>query len=353
MLPIASRTAQWLYSPFPILAFVAVASGCSSPTDAGTPREWTIVGGQATVAVAALLPAGVTIEGQEFWFAPTPRSTGVGHGLYYSCPACENLDGQRVLKPGFTRVARLGLRLPDGLVSAGTTSGAAVVTIENHFDFDPIRPAAGVTGSITALFLRSGLSDTLGRLVIDGTTHSLPPGTSFSGFVPLAGGQLSTFDVEFSYISPAGDSVTMSENQWILLRASLDRFRAPSAEFRVSDRPVSATAELDLSELHGLRAEQLDSVKVRVRTESPFALTGATEVMIAAGANVISRSFPHQSAASGDLIIRLDRSELTRLVGGKVMLSIIGPVSTNQPVTVRPATPAAIASTQVSFFGSR
>jgi hypothetical protein len=334
------------------LVLAAAASACGSPTDAKTARHLTIEGGPAMVAGGELVPFNVETLEREFQFNVTPLSSGVVHGLYYSCPDCEAFDGQRVPKPAFSRTARWDVQLPTGVISAVASTSAASVTVQNHFAFDPIRPAAGVTGSITALFISSSGSDTLGRLTIDGTTHSLPPGSSLSMQVPLTG-LLRPFSVQFTYASPAGDSVTMSGDQSISLAAAVNFLRAASMEVRVTGRPITATAALDLTNLEGITPEQLDSAHVLVTMKNTFAVSGPWLITLAATGTNVSRSFPFASGSSNELFIRLDGAEAVRLAGRSVTLSIIGSVTASDPITVTPSTPVTVASTQFTLFATQ
>src|SRR5207247_1891408 len=81
------------------------------------------------------------------------------------CPACVAANGQTVPKPAFTSSGSGSATLPSGITTATLSGDTLFVTIQNGYNFDPIRPGAGNNGFIViavksgAATIRQGLRD--------------------------------------------------------------------------------------------------------------------------------------------------------------------------------------------------
>ena len=131
-----------------VLLSLAVLSGCDVPTSVPLiDVRWVFPIEETSISVAELLPSNVAIAGGDFVLSvdpvPLPQTLG---GL---CGPCAAVDGFTVPKPAFNFVYQSGGTLPADVVSAALVSGSVSLALQNGLGFDPIRPATGVTGTMT------------------------------------------------------------------------------------------------------------------------------------------------------------------------------------------------------------
>src|SRR5207245_5591405 len=105
------------------------------------------------------------------------------------CTLCPALNGQTVPKPAFTGTGSGSASLPSGVSSAALSGDTMTVTIQNGFNFDPIRPASPVTAANAGTFTITATSGstTIGSATLNGTSASIPAGSATTVKVPLSG----------------------------------------------------------------------------------------------------------------------------------------------------------------------
>jgi len=328
-------------------ALTALAAGaCAFPTEAPiVEQRWNVPAKSTEISVAELLPASVGIQGNEFTIAVDAPAV-VTRTLYQDCADCAAGDGTTIAKPTFTAVASSSTNLPSDVASATLTGGAVTVAIRNDYAFDPLRPATGVTGTIT-LRVSNGAT-VLGTATANGVLNSLPTGGTLNLAVPLIGAVQSglpiTVRVEIS--SPAGDPVHMSSTQRIVVTPTVIGVRTGAAAVRVVNRHVATTSEIDLSDVDDAITQRLDSAAIRLSLTNPFAVAGTlTATLEAPGMAPLTRPVAlTANASSSEQVLRYTAEQIRPYFGHKVTLRVQGNVNAGTPVTVTPAQAVAIAS---------
>lgn len=327
-------------------ALSGLAAACAFPTEAPIiEQHWNVPGESTTIGVGEMLPASVSIADGAF-AVTVDAPAAVTRTLYQDCGTCAQNDGQTIPKPAFTAVASSSTTLPADVAGVLLSAGAITVTISNRYAFDPLHPAAGVNGTIT-LRVTNGTT-TLGTTTISGANAVLPSNGTLNVAVGLngsiSGSQPITVNVELD--SPAGDPATMTASQNILVTPAVVGVRATNAAVRVSDRVVSTTSELDLSDIDDAITQRLDSAAIRLAVTNPFEVSGTlTATLEAPGVAPVTRTI--QVAANTEnsaQLLRYTASEITPFFGRAVTLRVSGPVSAASVVAVSPSEVVSIAS---------
>lgn len=331
-----------------ILALAMLASACAIPTESPNwDMTWNLPvpdKGNLSIGVASFLPNGVTAVGSP----PTAFSAAIGSPLPISralgadCTSCVPLNGTSAAKPFFTATppaTTVNFTAGANLTSAPLAAASQIVfTINNGYNFDPIRPQAGSattnTGVLT-LTVNNGAA-TLGVLTILGTASPLPAGTISTFTLPLSGTVTGTqpLSVTMTLTSPAGSPVTINTAQ-VFSVASVPTITVSSATVVIGAQPVNAAP--DTVDMSNLDSAFIKRVRDTTATEgamyltltNPFTVGGAMNVNFSslpgtpAGQAItpISKNVTLTAAANGTTT---NVSTVTFSLSGKELRSILG-----------------------------
>jgi hypothetical protein len=366
-----------------IFALAMLASACAFPTESPNwDMTWNLPvpdNGALSISVNELVPSGITIDS-----AGTPRLPvsftasvaavpSISRTLGAQCPSCPAATAP---KPAFTApvaTTSISLTAASTLTSATLITGSQIViTLQNGFGFDPINPPGGTPGTIT-LGVVNG-STTLGNLVLQGPTSTIPSGQTRTFTIPLSGtiNTSSPINVTMTMDSPAGSlsqPVTMSPGQTFTASA-VPTIKISTATLNLGAENLGGAdpTPLDLSEVDSsvVRRIQDDNenrgtmfltitnpftvaanatITFRSRTGTPAAqsITPITKaISIAAATNGTT---PKVSTVS----IALTGKEL-RSMFGKDLEVLFGGATVPGPLTVTPSLKMSISSRiQVNF----
>jgi hypothetical protein len=235
------------------------------------------------------------------------------------------------------------LSLPESIASATLLRDTLTVTINNDFNFDPLRPSATARGYLV-IRVASG-SAAIGRDSVDGSTTGLPTGGSLTRRIPLSGTVSGADGIQISTTldSPLGDPVRIDETRTISVSGSTGPLYVSSAGVRLSNQAVTSSAtHLDLTDVDKTITDHLESGEVLLDINNPFAVNGTLTVTLATSVTTIVKTAPLVAGASTQRIA-LSGDELRSLFGADVQISISGTVNGSN-VTVTPGQTVSVTS---------
>lgn len=354
-----------------ILALAMLASACAVPTESPNwDMTWNLPvpdKGKLNVGVSSFLPAGVTTIGNPATAfraavgSPAPFNRPLGT----DCPSCTN--GATQPKPAFTSAppaSTAAFTAGTNLTSATLSTGSQVVfTINNGYNFDPIRPQAGSattnTGTLT-LTVNNGAS-TLGILTLSGTQTALPAGTITTFTLPLSGtiNGSQPLSVTMTMTSPAGSSVTIS-TAGVFSLSSAPTINTSSATVSILAQPITAVP--DTVDMSNIDSAIVNRVKDTTGTEgtmfltisNPFTVGGAMKVNFSTAPGepaftTISKNVTLTAAANGTtpnvstVAVDLTGQELRAILGHKLLIGFGGNTGAGS-LTAAPAQKVSVTS---------
>lgn len=314
-----------------------ILAACEYPTSAPQlDTRWIVPTQGTTISVASLLPSGVAIKPDSSAFTVAVAGVTVTRSLAQDCAQCATANGTTVPKPAFTATASSSTSLPAQIASATLASGSLQFTLQNNYNFDPIRPAAGVFGYAVLTVTNNGV--VIGKDSVNGATTAMAPGSTLARTIPLSGTVTGSAPVVVTVTinSPAGDPITMDASRTIVLTATPTNISIATASLNVSNQTISTSTTLDLSGIDSSITRHVTSGSLLLHLVNPWPVTGTLTVTFQpVGAAAITKSI---SLASGttDSAIAFTEVELQQLLGNKVIIAFSGPVSASAPVTVTP-----------------
>lgn len=320
------------------LGIITMIAACEVPTSApGLDTRWIVPTQGATIAVAKLLPASISIVPDSSAFLVTVAPVTVTRALSQDCPACSAANGTRVPKPAFTATASAGSALPVDLASAMLSAGTLTLSLTNNYNFDPLRPSATERGYAVIAIANGSVQ--IGRDSVNGATTPLAPGATLVRAIPLAGTITggSPVTVTVTIRSPAGDSVVMDASRTIIATATPSNVRVASAQIVVANRQISSSSAIDLSGVDASVQQRVDNGALLLTIVNPFNVTGPLTVSFApAGGSLISRTVA-LGLGTTNPSIAFNQAELGQLLGHNVIVTFAGPLNaTGGNVTVSP-----------------
>ena len=261
-----------------VLALTLLAVACDGMTFPNWETEWAVQS-DATVALAAMMPSTVGLDGDAFVVGTSPVAFQAPLGLM--CTTCSTAAGtaRRLPKPAFAFQVTTRIGIPADLDSLELGSGDTLrLTIGHSLPFDPLRPSAepgSPTGRLHVVVASGSL--VLADLVRDGAEGAWPAGDSLRWAVPLADHSVLSGDVAITVglESPAGDSAAAPAPDASLgLTANLGALRVRSVNLRLRDQVVATDVDVDLSGLGSDVLSRADSVAVRIGVANPYAIVG-------------------------------------------------------------------------------
>ena len=313
-----------------VAAALAVVSlgACDFPTELPIFEPRLVVEAErTTLTVGQLLPSSVSIQGANFALS-VGASTPVPRRLDQICPPCAVFSGQTVPKPPFEATITASTTIPADVRTAALVSGNIVVSINNQFSFDPIRPGP-VPGSVRIL-IRNGTT-VVADTTISGASHSIPARTPNTPFTirarpgTLTGSSPITVDLTLN--SPAGDPVPISGSDSFTITATPQNFLISTATVGVTNKTVNAAAvTLDLEDIDEDFVDRVKQGALVLEINNPFGVTGTLNVTFNTP-GIAPKSVVLGSTNPSTQRIEFTGAELRQLLGKSVQMNISGPVS--------------------------
>ncbi|TVR52253.1 MAG: hypothetical protein EA421_14140 [Gemmatimonadales bacterium] len=271
--------------------------GCDLPTEAPVwDTRWVVPAERTSIAVDEFLPDGIDVtEGGES-FRVAPRGTGIHRTLDGLCPSCAPLDGIVAPKPAFSGQGSAALSLPEEIVALELRSGTARVRVVHSFEFDPLRPGGGATGSLRVQLRDGATGRVLGAESVSGADRAFGPGSAgaLDLEVDLEPGPVGPeLEVAFRLDSPAGTPVRLRMAQGLTVEAEVGPLLVDEAELRVSGREVVLEeVNLDVADVDPRVTERIEQGAIELEVTNPFgvSLSGTLRVE-GASSEVVEGSF--------------------------------------------------------------
>lgn len=256
------------------LALAAVA-GCDVPTE---PPElesrWVVPVEETRFSVGELLTEGdVDFNTDSSAFVVTVDPVQIQQTLGDLCALCTPaLDGQTIPKPAFVETVASGLVVPTSVASFALVGGSVEVQVDNGLNFDPIRPSAALTGSVTLEILDSADDDVLGSATLDGAVTSLPASSSVTETIVLAPASVEgDLLLRVSVDSPAGDPIVLDRSLSFAASATASDIQVSEVTVDVSDRNVQLDpVELDSEDLEAEIIDRIQEGSLVLDLVNPF-----------------------------------------------------------------------------------
>jgi hypothetical protein len=260
-----------------------LAAACDVPTSIPNwDMTWDFPASSAKVSVNSFLPNGVTLTPNGAAFQANVATMTITRTLAQDCPACAT--GVSTPKPSYSATTTGGpVTLPAGMTSATLVADTVYVTMVNRYQFDPINPGAGATGTMT-LTVTSGAT-VLGTLNLSGPTNTIPAnGATTTAKIPVSGTVSSTgVSLRVDVTSPQGSTITLtntgSQQFTYTARAGATAqgpITASSASLSLTNQQVRPSPS-DFSFNFG-SADRADSAIVFVTITNPLSVSGTLNV---------------------------------------------------------------------------
>jgi len=267
-----------------ILVLAALlAAACDVPTSIPNwDMIWDFPASGAKVSVNSFLPNGVTVTPNGAAFQATLNTVTLTRTLSQDCPQC--VAGSSTPKPNYSATATSNATfLPTGMTSATLVADTVFVTMVNRYQFDPINPGAGATGTMT--FTVNTGSVVLGTLTLSGPTNTIPAnGATTTAKIPVSGVVSSAgVSLRVDVTSPQGSTITLTNtaNQQFTytVRAGASAqgpITASSASLSLTNqqvRPSPTEFKFNFGS-----ADRSDSALVFLTITNPFNVSGTLNV---------------------------------------------------------------------------
>jgi hypothetical protein len=189
---------------------MAVLAACDVPTAVPNwDMTWDFPASSATISVNSFLPNGVSLTPNTSAFQMSLNAVTITRTLAQDCPQC--VSGIAAPKPSYSSTTTGNATfLPTGVTSATAVFDTVYVTMVNRYQFDPLNPGAGASGTMT--FTASSGATVLGTLTISGPTNSIPAnGATTTVKVPVSGTVSSAgISLRVDVTSPQGSTITLT-----------------------------------------------------------------------------------------------------------------------------------------------
>ena len=322
------------------LCALALLAACDVPTSAPKwDTKWDVPSKSTTISVATLLPSGVSVTSDNSAFNVTVPAVNITRVLGDDCASCLAGDGTTMAKPQFQSLGNATATLPANVVSASTVRDTVVVTVNNGYNFDPLRPSATARGYLK-ITVTSGVA-TAAVDSVDGADIAMPAGGILVRRIPLTGivNGAQGILVSTKIYSPAGDNVLMDAKRTVSFVASVGSFLASSAAVNVTNQPISAGATtLDLTSMGSGISDRLMGGSLIVSVTNPFNVGGTLNVKLSGpGVNIVKPLTLAGNSAAAASTLDFSAAEIQSLFGKLINLTMDGSVNeTGTSVAVQP-----------------
>lgn len=341
--PKAGRRDRKSFRLLPLALALAGGVACDIPTDAPhLEQTWIVPVRELVIAVKELLPASADTANGAIVVTPDPVVVGTTLGALCGAP-CNSANGTTVPKPAFTGSITASIALPDSVTEFTLNApGVADIILTNDLGFDPLRPAAAVTGRLITTVRSGGV--VVGADTVTGTTAALPNGGTLTHRVTVPAGTVILAPVTATSVieSPAGDPVLINTAATLSVNVQTNDVEAARLNILIQAKRVATqVAQLDLSSIGQAIKDHIITAALQLEINNPLPIQGTLQARFqAAGSDVITpRTFAVAPGIS-TLTLVFTRDEFLALTDlPDVNVAADGDVSgTGTPVTVTPAT---------------
>ena len=193
-----------------VVLIVAAIAACDVPTAMPNwDMTWDFPASSATISVNSFLPNGVTLTPTGSAFQANLNPVTITRTLAQDCPQCA--AGVTAPKPGYSSTTTGNATfLPTGMTAATLISDTVYVTMVNRYQFDPLNPGGGATGTMT--FTVSSGAAVLGTLSLSGPANTIPGGgATTTAKIPVSGAVTSAgVSARVDVTSPQGSTITLT-----------------------------------------------------------------------------------------------------------------------------------------------
>ena len=324
---------------------LALLAACDIPTDVPTvDSRWILEAESTTIGVGDLLPSGVRISGSQFAVDVDPFSTM--RSLGDMCATCASLNLQMAPKPSFASSFTVDASFSADVSGADLASASVEIAITNNFEFDPIRPPGGSTGSLTLTLTDAASGRQLGQTVVDGAVTAFGANQTLTRTMTLAPGQVgSSFVMTVELVSPAGgsaptDLVPINTSDDFRVNATPSAVLVNSADVDVSNRNVTLDpVALDVGDMDAAIINRIQGGAIVLDIQNPFGVGVDAQLQITVGGQpVVTKAFSVSGQASSSTSVSLTGDDFRAFLGHNgVALTGTGSVSAAAgTITVRP-----------------
>jgi hypothetical protein len=310
-------------------------------------QTWNVPASRTSISVAELLPNNVGIYNtpgsnppDSSAFLLSLNGVSFSRALGADCAQCQTLNGTNAVKPAFVLNAGSSTSLPTNVVSGAIVGATVNYSIVNNFSFDPIRvrAAGDPTQGLLVVVVRSGAL-VLGVDTVRGTTTTFPAGSTMSrGMSVGQGSATGAISVDLTVNSPQGDhNEFINANGALQTSASMANLRASSVSINVPSKSVAPAGEdLELSDF----GDNVQSATIEMSVLNPWAVSGVLTMTFTSPSQTVTKtvSIPTGAtpAATQVRTLTLDKTDMGKLVGQTVQMSLTGAMNATTPVTVTP-----------------
>jgi len=262
-----------------LVAALGFVAACDVPTSAPKwDTSWQVPVSEDSVTIGQLLPGGVTSTGVLFKVAV--KRDSIRASLATMCATCGVLHGTNAALPAIDYTLFVEDSMPQGVVQV-TPAAASTYAYEIHngLGFDPLRPSAGVFGTLIV-----GLVDPDSNVIavdtVRGQDIAAAPGSTVSramsmAAVPVGG----PFQLAARVVIPGGSVVPIDSGARVTVRTTQDSVALSSARVVVdSVSIVSLSKEVDLSGFLGEFESSIQSADVKITIQNPMSVGGAVQL---------------------------------------------------------------------------
>jgi hypothetical protein len=265
-------------SPLAAVALGLLAA-CDVPTSAPKwDTSWQVPVSEDSVTIGQLLPGGVTTTGVLFNVAVGRDSVKASLGTM--CPTCGAAHGTTAALPAINYTLFIEDSVPQNVVQVTPAAGTSYAyQIVNNLPFDPLRPQAGVFGTLI-IGLVDPDSNVIAVDTVRGQTVTVAPGTTLSRAMPMAnlpvGGP---FQLAAKVIIPAGATVPIDTGARVTIRSNQDSVGLSSVRVVVDSLSiVSISKDVDMTGIVGEFESSIQAAEVKITIQNPMSVGGAVQL---------------------------------------------------------------------------
>lgn len=296
-----------------------VMAGCDIPTEPPqVENRWIVPAEETRFGVAELLPGDVSLNADSSEFLVDFDPIAFSETLGSLCAACVAADGLTVPKPAFIGGFSATIGFPPEVTAVDVLGGAIELELVNGFNFDPIRPASGVFGTMELRFTDDADGDVVGSVVIDGADQAFAAGSTLVTSVDLGSASVEG-GIETTVLldSPAGDPVTIDVNDVVSVTATPTTVRVASVAIDVASQSVDFDPVfLDLEDVEADLVDRVESGAFVLDVVNPFGV-GADFDLEISGPTIatIQKSASISSDLESSVVIDFSRDEIRSFLG--------------------------------------
>lgn len=300
-------------------AVVALLAGCDIPTDPPqVETRWIVPAQETSFGVAELLPGDVQLTADSSAFLVTLDPVVFSQSLGGICAACIAADGLTVPKPPFVGGFTGSVSMPAQVSYFEVIDGQVVLELFNGFNFDPIRPASGVYGTMTLDIMDSADNEVLGTTAIDGEDTAFAPGTTLVTSVDLLAASVEgAIGVRITMDSPTGDPVTIDSSDLVQVTATPTDVRVARVAIDVANQVVDFDpVSLDVEDVERDLVDRIVSGAFVLDIVNPFEVAADFDLTISGPTiSTIQKSEVIGTATESTVVIEFTQAELRSFLG--------------------------------------